>query len=192
MQMHMSLINAGAAQVTPVAAVSWVPQVDMGTVHPAGHAAALDGLPDAGLAFVLSQDPAVGSGVLHGAPSTLPEGPAMLRIDEVCFPVGAIAHRHTHQGAGLRYLIRGSLRIEAADHTQVMNPGDIWFEPSNTPVRAVALQSAGVTSFVRAMVIPASFAGKSTFSLVDTADAALPRLQMTHRHLDLPLQFDAG
>jgi hypothetical protein len=68
-----------------------------------------------------------------------------------------------------------------------MNEGDSWFEDMNSPVRAVALQDHGVSIFVRAMVIPASFAGKSTFALVDPVDAALPRLQVTHRHIDLPL-----
>ena len=190
--MFISLMDTSDAQVAPLTAVSWVPHNPMGDRHPAGHAAALAAMPDQGLAFVVSTAAPVGTGVLHTARCIMPNGPAVLRVDEVCFPVGAIAQRHTHDGTGLRYLVRGSLRIEARHHTQIMQVGDIWFEAAHDPVRAVALQSVGVTSFVRAMVIPASYAGKSTFTLVDPNDAQLPRLQVTHRHIDLPVQVDAG
>ncbi|MEP5154130.1 hypothetical protein [Planktotalea sp.] len=185
----MSLVRSGIEVEQAVAALTWSPMPDMGAQHPAGQVVeeAVDGL-----CFVLSRTRAEGEGVLSSHGIEMPAGPSMLRVDEVCFPVGAIAHRHSHTGTGIRHLVRGSLRIEAEEHSKTMSVGDNWFEAAATPVRAVALQTTGVSSFLRAMVIPASFAGKSTFTLVDPADADLPRLQLTHRHIDLPLHSEAG
>ena len=184
--MFMSLIKGDVGEGAG-AAVSWSPRANMGDVHPAGEVAV-----GGELTFVLTRAPMDGVGVLACDGIDLPKGDALLRVDEVCFPIGAVAHRHTHAGSGIRHLVRGSLRIEAEGHTQIMNAGDCWFEPAGSPVRAVALQDRGVTSFLRAMVIPAAYAGKSTFALADPSDAELPRLQVTHRHIDLPFQVDAG
>ncbi|WP_217643021.1 cupin domain-containing protein [Litoreibacter janthinus] len=171
-------------------AMSWSASGEDGA-HPAGHAQ-VGLMPDADLVFALSLTPLSGAGVLATNQILGMTGPALLRVDEVCFPVGAVAHRHTHAGTGFRHLVRGSLRVEAVAHTQTMTAGDSWFEPSDTPVRAVSLQSKGVTSFVRCMVVPPEFEGKSTFSLVNPADGDLPRLQMTHRHIDHAIYLDAG
>ncbi|MDB4213768.1 hypothetical protein N9741_02740, partial [Octadecabacter sp.] len=72
-----------------------------------------------------------------------------------------------------------------------MSAGDSWFEPANSPVRAVALQGSGVARFVRCMVIPLADVGRSTFKLCAPEDAHLPRLQMTHRHFDHVFQVEA-
>jgi quercetin dioxygenase-like cupin family protein len=190
--MFISLIRGKPPTADHIAAASWVPHQPMTDLHPAGTASlSIDVAPDA-LHFVVSHDVLVGDAVVASHACDQPTGPALLRIDEVCFPVGAVAHRHTHAGAGIRYLVRGALRIEADDNTQTMQVGDAWFEAVQSPVRAVALQDQGVTSCVRAMIIPAAYAGKSTFQLCDPADADLPRLQTTHRHIDVPLQVDAG
>lgn len=188
--MYLSLLRTPAALTETLAAVTWTPHAEVGSTHPAGQLTA--DMRGQGLVFILSYQACSGPNVLMSHPCDLPVGAAMLRVDEVCFPVGAIAARHTHAGAGIRHLVRGALQIEADDHTQTMQVGDCWFEAAHSPVRAVALQDLGVTSFLRGMVIPAEYAGRSTFQLADPAEAALPRLQVTHRHIDLPLQFDAG
>lgn len=192
-----SLIDDPAENI--VAALSWVAQPDMGgadigEAHPAGKLAGQDAddLPPNALTFILSKLALSGAGVLACHACEMPGGPALLRMDEVCFPVGAVAHRHTHDGAGIRHLVRGSLRIEAADDSTVMQVGNCWFEGVNCPVRAVSLHTLGVTSFLRAMIIPAAYEGRSTFALANPDDVALPRLQITHRHIDLPLQSEAG
>lgn len=190
--MYMSLVKDRTVQDDLIAQLVWVARPAPGALHPAGDMASPHDLPDAYLAFVLSTMPQTGADVLRCEPCIMPDGPAILRLDEVCFPLGAVAHRHTHNGAGLRHLVRGSLRLEADNHTDIMTAGDSWYEPANAPVRAVSLHDQGVTSFVRAMVIPAAFAGKSTFRLMDPAEADLPRLQVTHRHIDMPLQCEAG
>ncbi|MCF2872570.1 cupin domain-containing protein [Octadecabacter sp. G9-8] len=130
-------------------------------------------------AAVMSGDEALGCQEVSGV-----QRPWALRVDEVAFPVGAVAHRHTHTGSGWRHLVSGSLRIEAEHGAEIMHPGMSWFEPANSPVRAVALQTVGMTRFVRCMVIPTAYKGRSTFQLCDPEDAALPRLQVTHRHVD--------
>ncbi|MEP2533237.1 cupin domain-containing protein [Shimia sp.] len=181
----MSLIRGGAVMGPTHVHARWVPLRNAGAAHPAGQMT-LDSA-SRGLDFVLSETAQSGVDVLACYPCDYPAGGAFMRIDEVCFPVGAVAHRHTHTGAGIRHLVRGSLRLEADDHTQTMNVGDSWFEAANSPVRAVSLHEKGVASFLRAMVIPAEFEGKSTFTLSNPDDAQLPRLQVTHRHIDLPL-----
>jgi len=90
----------------------------------------------------------------------------------------------THAGSGWRHLVSGRLRIETDHGAQIIETGMSWFEPANSPVRAVALQTSGVTRFVRCMVIPQSFVGLSTFQLCNPKDAELERLQLTHRHFD--------
>lgn len=150
--------------------------------HPAG--AAEMGQGPADIYFAIAETPAEPRDGLSCEDITLPPSGWALRIDEVAFPVGAVAYRHTHAGRGWRFLVSGALRIETDHGQQTMAAGMSWFEPENSPVRAVALQASGVTRFVRCMVIPSAFLGHSTFQLCDPADAQLPRLQVTHRHFD--------
>jgi quercetin dioxygenase-like cupin family protein len=191
--MFMSIVTGQRALANDAiqCAMSWTALPESGASHPVGHVR-VGMASSADLIFTLSSGPLSGASVFATHQVSGFEGPALLRVDEVCFPVGAVAHHHTHTGAGFRYLVRGGLRVEAETHTQIMAEGDSWFEPASTPVRAVALQSAGVTSFVRCMVVPPEFEGKSTFTLVDPADGDLPRLQMTHRHIDHAIYVDAG
>ncbi|MCF2906639.1 cupin domain-containing protein [Octadecabacter sp. CECT 8868] len=186
----MSVVNQSFVQdVDAVLSAQW----NVGTNTKADAAAGIATIGDDGdLRFLLTRVAVSGQGVLGSAAVDIPDGDYALRVDEVAFPVGAIAHRHTHTGSGWRHLVNGDLRIEAEHDTTVMHAGDSWFEPAGSPVRAVALQTSGVTRFVRCMVIPANFVGVSTFQLHDPADAALPRLQMTHRHFDHLVQVDAG
>lgn len=137
------------------------------------------------LRFTLHTGPAVDRPeVISSEAVTPPEGRFLARIDQVSFPAGAVAYRHTHAGAGLRYLTDGALTIVTDHGRKRMTPGAAWFEPADTPVRAEASQKAALTRFVRFMVVPLSFEGRSTFALVNPEDAALPRLQSTHRFFD--------
>ncbi len=144
------------------------------------------------VAFLVTPKALSGEGVLGCKAVALPRDGWALRVDEVAFPVGAIAHRHTHTGSGWRHLVSGALRIEAVHDTAVIDPGASWFEPAHSPVRAVALHGAGFTRFVRCMVIPLADVGRSTFQLCSAKDADLPRLQLTHRHFDHVVQDDSG
>jgi len=106
-----------------------------------------------------------------------------LRLDQVTFPPGACAYRHTHPGPGIRYLTKGSLDIQADDHVSLKQPGDAWFEDAESPVKAVASPTE-VSSFVRAMVLPMEYEGKPTILILDPADDAKPKLQNSRRFFD--------
>jgi quercetin dioxygenase-like cupin family protein len=189
--MYMSVVNSGFTLAdSPIAAARWSKSVDNGAEAPLGIGEIGQG--DADLNFLVTPKALSGAGVLGCEAISLPPEGWALRLDEVAFPIGAIALRHTHSGSGWRHLVTGSLRIEAGHDTSVMNAGDSWFEPAHSPVRAVALQGRGDTRFVRCMVIPLADVGQSTFQLCAPEDADLPRLQMTHRHFDHVVQVDAG
>jgi quercetin dioxygenase-like cupin family protein len=189
--MYMSVVNGSFTQVDdPIASARWDTADDNGVQAPLGIGTQGQGGADFG--FLVTAEALSGAGVLGCEAVSLPPNGWALRLDEVAFPVGAIAHRHTHSGSGWRHLVSGALRIEAEHDTSVMNVGDSWFEPAHSPVRAVALQGAGVARFVRCMVIPLADVGRSTFQLCTPKDAELPRLQMTHRHFDHVVQVEAG
>lgn len=133
------------------------------------------------LSFVLTEAPVANA--LCAAEVTRPNGPALLRLDEVAFPEGAIAYRHIHPGPGIRTLVAGELRLISDHETQVMRAGDSWFEDANAPVRAENTL-AGNSRFVRAMILPVALQGKPSIQILAAEDKAQPRLQVTHRHID--------
>lgn len=116
------------------------------------------------------------------------ESTAVLRLDSIEFPPGAIAYLHDHPGPGIRYLTRGRLEIKAEDHSKMMHPGDTWFEDARSPVEAVAGISE-TTQFVRAHILPMQFAGKPTINYLRPEDAERPKLQINHRHFDQVIKF---
>ena len=140
------------------------------------------GLGDGGdLVFALTADPV--DQAICAAEVALPDGPALLRLDEVAFPQGAIAYRHIHPGPGIRTLVQGGLRIISDHGVQIMAPGDGWFEDANAAVRAENTQD-GVSRFVRAMILPVALIGKPSIQILSDEDLGQPRLQVTHRHID--------
>ena len=187
--MYMSVLgNTFSGVFDPVVIAHYLPSgVADGTETGDGKIGWLRGA----IGFGITREPLSGEGIVACEPISMPQETWALRLDEVAFPVGAIAHRHTHSGSGWRHLVTGSLRIEAEHGTTVMKVGDSWFEPAHNPVRAVALQDTGVTRFVRCMVIPIADVGHSTFKLQSPKDADLPRLQTTVRHFDHVFQVEA-
>lgn len=90
----------------------------------------------------------------------------VVRCDRVDFPLGGVAHLHTHPGPGIRYLLAGEIEIETEGRSTFYGPGGAWFESGPDPV--IARASAHVeTSFVRALVLPAEWAGKRTIRYVE-------------------------
>lgn len=133
------------------------------------------------LVFALTHQPA--DHAICAAEVALPEGPAVLRLDEVAFPNGAIAYRHIHPGPGIRTLVQGGLRLISDHETFTVTPGQAWFEDANSPVRAENTQ-AGTSRFVRAMILPVALLGKPSIQILAPEDQSKPRLQVTHRHID--------
>jgi quercetin dioxygenase-like cupin family protein len=102
----------------------------------------------------------------------------IVRCDRIDFPLGGIAHGHTHPGPGIRYLLHGELEIETEGRSSFYGPGGAWFESGPDPV--VARASAHVeTAFVRVLVLPAEWAGKRTIRYVDAVDDTAPKQTAT-------------
>ena len=94
-----------------------------------------------------------------------------MRCDRIDFPLGGFARLHTHPGPGIRYLLQGELEVEVEGRTAFYGAGGAWFEAGPDPVVARA-SSHLATSFVRALVLPAEWAGKRTIRYLDPPDAA--------------------
>jgi quercetin dioxygenase-like cupin family protein len=114
-----------------------------------------------------------------------PFGSWVARCDRIDFPLGGVAHRHTHPDPGIRYLLRGELEIETEGRSTFYGPGGAWFESGAEPV--VARASAHLpTSFVRVLLLPAEWAGKRTIRYVDEPDVSAPK-QAASVHLEHPI-----
>ena len=107
----------------------------------------------------------------------------LLRLDQVDFPPAAIAYEHTHPGPGIRYLVKGGLKLTSDHGNQKIETGDAWFEGTNSPVTAIAINTVS-SRFVRTMLLPPEYEGRSTFTLRNRSDADKPRLQSNIRHFE--------
>lgn len=110
-------------------------------------------------------------------------GRYVMRLDRVDFPPGAVAHTHTHTGPGIRMVKTGEIEIQQMGESHRYRPGEAWFERGPDPVRAPTTE-AEPTAFIRCMVVPTEWRGRSTISYVDPADADLPKLQRYFRYID--------
>jgi quercetin dioxygenase-like cupin family protein len=126
--------------------------------------------------------------VLAAAVELDPRTEWLMRCDRVDFPPGGIAYRHTHPGPGIRYLLRGSLRIESGGERNLYRPREPWFEAGPEPVLAIAADTEA-TAFVRVMLLPREWAGKRTIRYVDPADEAKPKLQQPTVFFDEPIDL---
>jgi len=115
-----------------------------------------------------------------------PDGRYLLRADRVDFPPKGVAYLHTHQGPGIRCLIKGSIRIDSEGHSLEVAPLGAWFESGPEPVFAAASDSAE-TAFVRVMVLPLELLGKSSIRYVRAEDRDKPKPQRYEVFLDQPL-----
>ena len=104
-----------------------------------------------------------------------PEG-YLLRCDKVELPPGGIAYTHTHQGGGIRCLLKGGFNVQVRGETSALGEYDAWFEAGPDPVYAWAPDDAP-GHFSRVMILPRRLKGKSSIRYVDPADADKPKLQ---------------
>ena len=110
----------------------------------------------------------------------------LMRCDRVDFPSGAVAHRHTHPGPGIRRLLFGELTVSTAGTTATHRAGDAWFESGPEPVCAES-SAVEAAAFVRVMLLPAEWAGRRTICYTDPADADRPARQRARVLLEEPL-----
>ncbi|MEM8977150.1 MAG: hypothetical protein AAGD43_34300 [Pseudomonadota bacterium] len=116
----------------------------------------------------------------------LPADEILMRNDSVSFPPGGCAYLHTHQGPGIRCLIDGGIRIDAEGHSTSFGPGGAWFEAGPDPVFAQAAADRP-SRFIRAMILPASYLGKSSITYVNAEDLDKPKSQVYKSYVDTPI-----
>jgi quercetin dioxygenase-like cupin family protein len=109
-----------------------------------------------------------------------------LAATHVDFPPRGIAYTHTHQGPGIRVLLHGRFRVETNGQALELGPGEPWFERGPDPVYAEAIGDEP-TSFVRVMVLPIAFLGKSSIRYVKSEDQARPKPQTYAVFVDAPV-----
>jgi len=134
-----------------------------------------------------------GSGVvthekLSAQLKTVPQGRLLLRGDSVAFPPGGCAYLHRHQGPGIRCLLEGAIRIDTHGRSTSYGPGGAWYESGPDPVFAQAADRP--TRFIRVMVLPVSYVGKSSVEYLNEEDKAKPKSQAYRIFADLPLTVE--
>jgi hypothetical protein len=120
----------------------------------------------------------------------LPKGELLLRGDSVAFPPGGCAYRHRHQGPGIRCLIDGGIRIDTPAHSTSYGPGCAWFESGPEPVFAQAADRP--TRFIRVMILPRTYLGKSSVEYLNEEDKAKPKTQQYKIYADVPIGFESS
>ncbi len=116
---------------------------------------------------------------------TIRQGRLLLRGDSVGFPPGGCAYLHRHQGPGIRCLLDGGIRIDSGGRSTSYGPGCAWYESGPDPVFAQAGDRA--TRFIRVMILPVAYVGKSSVEYINEEDKAKPKVQQYKIYADLPL-----
>lgn len=120
----------------------------------------------------------------------LPKGRLLLRGDSVAFPPGGCAYLHRHQGPGIRCLLEGGIRIDTHGRSTSYGPGGAWYETGPDPVFAQAADRP--TRFIRVMILPVSYVGKSSVEYLNEEDKAKPKSQQYKIFADLPLTVEVS
>jgi len=121
-------------------------------------------------------------------PLTLDDAPKLMRCDRVAFPPGGVAYTHTHQGPGIRCLLEGRIRIDADGASHHYAPGEAWFESGPDPVFAAGSETVP-TAFLRVMVLPRAFLGRSSIRYVKPEDQDKPKRQSYRIYIDQPIEI---
>ena len=120
---------------------------------------------------------------------TIPKGALLLRGDSVAFPPGGCAYLHRHQGPGIRCLIDGGFRVDTGGHSTSYGPGGAWYEAGPDGVFAQAADRP--TRFVRVMILPQAYLGKSSVEYLREEDKTKPKSQSYKIFVDMPLTLAA-
>jgi hypothetical protein len=128
-------------------------------------------------------------GALLHAPVVLDASqPWLMRCDRVEFPPGGVAYTHTHRGPGIRCLQLGSIRIDTAGGSHSYAPGQAWFESGPDPVFAAGSLTEP-TAFIRVMILPREFLGRSSIRYVKPEDQDKPKPQSYKMYIDTPIEL---
>ncbi|MCC7274806.1 MAG: hypothetical protein IT561_19205 [Alphaproteobacteria bacterium] len=116
-----------------------------------------------------------------------PRYPILMRADRVDFPPGIVTPRHGHGGPGIRRLLFGTLVAEIADRVHRVGPGEAWFETGRDPV--VGRNIAPASAFVRTILLPTDYVGRSSFLPWTAEEASKPRGVSYRMFFDSPVQI---
>lgn len=111
-----------------------------------------------------------------------------MRLDRVSFPLGGEALTHVHAAAGVRCLLNGNMLLDSLGKRYRVWPGDSWVEHGPDEVYAKASEKE-LTAFVRVMIVPAEYRGRSTISYVRPEDGDKPKSQTYKRYLEEPIRL---
>ncbi len=120
---------------------------------------------------------------------TVPKGALLLRGDSVAFPPGGCAYLHRHQGPGIRCVIEGGIRIDTHGRSTSYGPGGAWYETG--PEGVFAQGADRPTRFIRVMILPRAYLGKSSIEYLNEADKTKPKSQSYKIYVDMPLTVEA-
>jgi hypothetical protein len=120
---------------------------------------------------------------------TIPKGELLMRGDSVAFPPGGVAYTHVHQGPGIRCMIEGGIRIDTRGHSSSYGPGGAWYEAGPDPVFAQAALDKP-SRFIRVMILPRAWLGKSSVQYVKDKDKDKPKTQSYKVFADAPIAFE--
>jgi hypothetical protein len=116
---------------------------------------------------------------------TLPVGDLLLRGDSVAFPPSGCAYLHRHQGPGIRCLIEGGIRIDTRGTSAWYGAGEAWYESG--PEAVFAQCADHPTRFVRVMLLPRAYLGRSSLEYLNEEDKAKPKTQTYKVYADMPI-----
>ena len=121
---------------------------------------------------------------------TVPKGALLLRGDSVAFPPGGCAYLHRHQGPGIRCVLDGGIRIDTHGRSTSYGPGGAWYETGPDAVFAQAADRP--TRFIRVMILPRAYLGKSSIEYLNETDKAKPKSQSYKIFVDMPMTMEAS
>ena len=107
----------------------------------------------------------------------------LIRCDRVNFPPGGEALTHVHAAPGVRCLLQGMFYLDTGGHQMVLTPGSTWLELGPEEVYARASDDEAA-SFVRVMIIPREYRGRSTITYTRAEDQDKPKSQQYQRYFD--------
>ena len=110
----------------------------------------------------------------------------LMRLDRVSFPLGGEALTHVHAAPGVRCQLTGSLLLDSLGARYRVWPGDSWVEHGPDQVYAKASEKE-LSAFVRVMIIPEEYRGRSTITYVRAEDKDRPKSQSYTRYLEEPI-----
>jgi hypothetical protein len=112
----------------------------------------------------------------------------LMRLDRVSFPLGGEALTHIHAAPGVRCMLEGNMLLDSVGHRYRVWPGDPWIEHGPDSVYAKASEHQ-LSSFVRVMIVPEQYKGRSTITYVKAEDLEKPKSQSYKRYLEEPISL---